>query len=211
MKEIYRMVSGDTHSLIRRVWRELHDGRLPLSLFVEWNQNGQSAWATCNNARDMLSLLGYVDRKTAVRAACICARTSLQYIPTGEDRPLRAIESAEAWCRGEAKKRVCFEAANAAHDSVVPVVSESVFYAASAAKHAALITCAIAPVRAAMDSSACADDAALAADLHDQRHRLINHVVLRQRVFDETIIELAHAVRRTADCPTGDRLAAYVS
>jgi len=37
-----------------------------------------------------------------VRAACACARTSLRYVAPGEHRPLRAIETAEAWTRDEA-------------------------------------------------------------------------------------------------------------
>jgi hypothetical protein len=37
-----------------------------------------------------------------VLAACACARTALRYIPEEEERPLMAIEAAEAWARGEA-------------------------------------------------------------------------------------------------------------
>jgi hypothetical protein len=42
-----------------------------------------------------------VDRSLVVLAACDCARTWLRHVPPGEDRPRLAIETAEAWCRGE--------------------------------------------------------------------------------------------------------------
>ena len=43
-----------------------------------------------------------VDRRTIVRAACRVARTALRYVPEGEERPRKAIEAAERWCRGAA-------------------------------------------------------------------------------------------------------------
>ena len=45
---------------------------------------------------------GHVRREPLVIAACLCAREVLHLVPAGEERPLRAIETAEAWCRGEA-------------------------------------------------------------------------------------------------------------
>ena len=57
----------------------------------------------------MLWLLGRLSgkpesesRKKLVLAACQCARLALPYVKKGEARPLKAIETAEAWARGEA-------------------------------------------------------------------------------------------------------------
>ena len=62
-----------------------------------------AAWAECERADWMLWLAGrVVAREPVVLAACACARTALQYVPAGEDRPQLAIETAEAWARGEA-------------------------------------------------------------------------------------------------------------
>ena len=41
-------------------------------------------------------------RKKLVLAACECARLSLKYVPNGEERPLKAIETAEKWAKGKA-------------------------------------------------------------------------------------------------------------
>lgn len=41
-----------------------------------------------------------VDPRKVLRAACDCARTSLQYVPADDDRAAAAIEAAERWCDG---------------------------------------------------------------------------------------------------------------
>ena len=63
-----------------------------------------TAWETCERPDWMLWLAARrgVDRKTMVRIACACARTSLRFVPDGETRPLKAIEAAEAWCNDRA-------------------------------------------------------------------------------------------------------------
>src|SRR5271170_2647121 len=65
--------------------------------------SAEDAWAACIRGDWMLWLLGRVsgDRKLLVSIACVCARTSLKYVPTGDDIPLRCIEITESWCRGE--------------------------------------------------------------------------------------------------------------
>ena len=62
------------------------------------------AWEVCDDARWMLHAAASVavDRRIVVLAACACARTALRHVPEDEARPLRAIETAEAWARGEA-------------------------------------------------------------------------------------------------------------
>jgi hypothetical protein len=75
---------------------------------VEWAQpyaTLQEAWDACERADWMLWLIGHLDGRYSRRlrlAACACARTALRFIPAGEDRPLRAIETAERFARGEA-------------------------------------------------------------------------------------------------------------
>ena len=67
------------------------------------------AWRECEDGSWMLWLLGRhsgpvgsKSRKKLVLAAYKCARLALTHVPAGELRPLRAIETAERYCRGEA-------------------------------------------------------------------------------------------------------------
>lgn len=62
-------------------------------------------WADCPRGDRMLMLLGQegADRRTLVLAACDCARLTLAYVPKwSRRRARRAIETAQAWARGEA-------------------------------------------------------------------------------------------------------------
>ena len=77
----------------------------PCSEAVNWLQSRsvRKAWQICNKPDWMLwaaTKLG-VNQKLLVLAACDCAETALKYVPKGEDRPRKAIETARAWCRGE--------------------------------------------------------------------------------------------------------------
>lgn len=89
---------GDLVALPRPEWRYDADAR-------EWSaaHDLATAWRDCRDARWMLNAVAdVVPRQSLVLAACACARTVLHLVPAGETRPLRAIEVAEAWCRGEA-------------------------------------------------------------------------------------------------------------
>jgi hypothetical protein len=44
---------------------------------------------------------GSDSRRPLVLAACACARLALRYVPKGEERPKRAIKTAEAWAEGK--------------------------------------------------------------------------------------------------------------
>src|SRR3972149_5439200 len=74
---------------------------------VDWagkRRVGAAAWRACPRADWMLWIavrLG-VDRRRVTLAACACARTVLRHVPSGEQRPRIAIETAERWARGEA-------------------------------------------------------------------------------------------------------------
>ena len=70
--------------------------------------NLASAWAACERGDWMLWLLGELSgepesdsRRELVLIACKCARLALPYVKEGEERPLKAIETAEAWARQE--------------------------------------------------------------------------------------------------------------
>lgn len=77
---------------------------------VEWSKQfktSQEAWDKCDHGDWMLWLLGKQcgkpeskSRKKLVLAACKCARLSLKYVPKGEKRPLKAIQTAEKWAKG---------------------------------------------------------------------------------------------------------------
>ena len=109
---------------------------------VEWAKemkNGQAAWDNCERGDWMLWLAGKtagkpksVKRKKLVLCACECARLALKYVPKGEDRPLKCIETAEAWARGEASYDDLVEARRAASASAYASASDAAAYAASA-------------------------------------------------------------------------------
>ena len=73
---------------------------------VAWveRKSMRTAWRTCPKGDWMLWLAARVgvDRRQIVLAACGCARLSLGRVSAGELRPLCAIETAEAWARGDA-------------------------------------------------------------------------------------------------------------
>jgi hypothetical protein len=121
---------------------------------VEWAREQKSpaqAWRDCQRGDWMLWLVGKLSgksgsakRRPLVLAACECARLVLNYVPKGEDRPRRAIETAERWARGKA-------------------TIEEVHAAAAAYAYAAAADAAAAAAAAAAYATAAADAAAAAA------------------------------------------------
>jgi hypothetical protein len=100
-----------------------------------------------------------VDRKLVVFAACQCARLALKHVPKGEERPLKAIKTAEKWCKGKAsieEVRAAYAAAYAAADAAYAA------YAAADAADAAA-DAAYAAAYAAYAAAYAAADAAYAA------------------------------------------------
>lgn len=63
------------------------------------------AWAKCDRGDWMLWLWCKLHKENEIErmtlAVCKCARLALQYIPKEKTRPLRFIEAAEKWARGE--------------------------------------------------------------------------------------------------------------
>ena len=98
------------------------------------------AWSTCERGDWMLWYAAKIniDRKLLVKAACACARLSLRFVPSGEERPRIAIETAEAWAEGKASlndvetasyaAHTADAAADAAHAAILRVCAEIARY-----------------------------------------------------------------------------------
>jgi hypothetical protein len=72
-------------------------------IWAKTQPDPETLWAACERGDWMLWLAARtgVRRQDLVLAACACARLALPYVAVGEPRPLRAIETAERWARGE--------------------------------------------------------------------------------------------------------------
>ena len=102
----------------------------------------QALWNKCERGDWMLWLIGEIDpdRKRLVLTACKCARLALKCVKKGDNRPLKAIETAEAWANG--KKGVSLQdvkdaAAYAADAADAAHAAAYAAYAANAANAAA--------------------------------------------------------------------------
>jgi hypothetical protein len=126
------------------------------TLAEAWEQSERGDWLL------WLAAKAGVDRRRLVMAACACARLALVHVPPGEERPRVAIETAEAWCRGEAtieQVRKASRNADAAHAAAAAYAA-----AADAAAYAAYAY-AYADADAAAYAYAYADAAARASAL----------------------------------------------
>ena len=124
---------------------------------VGWcgDRTAAQAYTDCERAEWMLWVATRIDidRKLLVLAACACAETALKYVPAGEDRPRKAIETARAWCAGKATLDdvvATSAAAWDARDTIAPIAA----IAASAASAASSAACAAWDARAAIASVA---------------------------------------------------------
>jgi hypothetical protein len=133
---------------------------------VGWAQDKSFhvVWTTCKRGDWLLWLCGIMadkrgwpTRKQLVLAACACAETALKYVPAGEERPRKAIETARAWTRGEATIEEVRAAANAANAAYAAA------YAANAANAAANAAYAAAYAANAANAAYAANAAANAA------------------------------------------------
>ena len=127
---------------------------------LEWCEHYESldkAWAVCPHGDWMLWLLGELSdkpesdsHKRLVLTACQCARLALPYVEAGELQPLKAIETTEAWAKGEgnitladvrkAAPHASYYAANAAYYAANAAYAANIAhasYAAHAASYAA--------------------------------------------------------------------------
>ena len=101
--------------------------------------NARKAWNKCERGDWLIWILAWqkVDKRQLVLVLCECARLSLKYVEKGEERPLKAIEIAEAWARGEASigevekavdvqcthNNTCYSYAYRASNSVASIIS----------------------------------------------------------------------------------------
>ena len=137
-----------------------------------------SAWWDAFDRGDwMLWVIGHTvgppesaSRKKFVLTACQCARLALPYVQKGENRPLKAVETAEAWARGENNillsdvRAAAYAAVHAAADAAhaAHAVTHAAVYAAANAAANAVYAAAYAAYAA--DAAVYAADAANAAD-----------------------------------------------
>ena len=82
----------------------------------------------------MINHPGWPTHQEVVLASCQCARLALRHIKPGEKRPLRAIETAEAWARGHATLE---QVQRAGHKARCLTGVNDVTYLAAQAAHSA--------------------------------------------------------------------------
>lgn len=136
--------------------------------WFETQPDMETAWRDCQRGDWMLWLLGRLavtkgDRKRMVPAVAGCARLPLKYVPDGENRPRVAIETYEAWGRGEATIEQVRAAVGGAYVVDAAAAAAYAAYAAYAAAAAAAAAASAADVAYAAAVSAAAAAAAAAA------------------------------------------------
>ncbi len=133
------------------------------TLAEAWEQSERGDWLL------WLAAKSGVDRRRLVMAACACARLALVHVPPGEERPRVAIETAEAWCRGEAtieQVRKASRNVDAAYAAAAAAATAAyAAYAADAADAAAYAAYAAAAAAAYAAYAARASALKKAADL----------------------------------------------
>ncbi len=154
----------------QREWTATHDGHVGdgCALIAQWTPEARRAVEVAlhdyalasNDARGVLGEIARWSRRLGVALACVVAREALRYVPEGELRPLRAIETAERWTRGEATVEECRQAASAASSAYA---ASAAAYAANAANAAAYADADAAAANAAYAASYTADASADAA------------------------------------------------
>jgi len=139
---------------------------------VEWAAEFttlQKAWDVCERGDWMLWLVGKqsgkpesTSRKKLVLTACKCVKPVLKHIPKNEKRPLKAIQIAEKWAKGDDSISLqnIRHAVVAASSAAYAAAAAYAAYAAAAAAYAASSAAAAAY---AASSSAAASAAAYAA------------------------------------------------
>jgi hypothetical protein len=171
--------------------------------WAESQPDAETAWRRCPRGDWLLWVAARldIDRKLLVRAACACARTALSHVPAGEERPRIAIETAEAWARGEATlddvRRAARYASNAAAAAYAATAAADAAHAATAddAAHAADAAADAAAAYAAAAAAAYADAAAHAAAYADDDAHAAAHAAATAAADARAA---AYAARRAA-------------
>ena len=111
----------------------------------EWASGKSLAavWKTCKRGDWLLWLCGkmadkpnWPTRKEVVLAACDCAELALKYVPEGEERPRKCLETARAWAAGNATTDEVRMARRAAYAYAAYAADAAAAYAADAAASA---------------------------------------------------------------------------
>ncbi len=122
------------------------------------------AWADGMDAKTAWAAKDGETHVNLVRCACACARTALQYVPKGEDRPRLAIEAAEQWCEDPSSENASYAAAAAATAAYASYATAAyAAYAAAAAYASNAATAAYASANAAATAAYASYAAAGAA------------------------------------------------
>ena len=148
-------------------------------------------WLKCREPGWLLWLAAatHVDRNAIVLAGCDCARTALQFVPAGEDRPRLAIEAAEAYIAGtissatllQARVAAAYITYAAAYAADYAATAANYAYAASAASYAATAAYADAAVVNAA-SAAYAYATTAAASATQAKHKIVCCDLIRERI-----------------------------
>lgn len=112
----------------------------PVWLEIE-GKDFRQMWATSDRGdwllwfcTHMIDQPGWPTHQQVVLASCQCARLALRYVKPGERRPLKAIETAEAWARGQATLE---QVQRAGHAADCTTGDGDVAYLAAQAAHSA--------------------------------------------------------------------------
>ncbi len=149
----------------------------------------------------MIDQPGWPTHQQVVLASCQCARLALRYVKPGERRPLKAIETAEAWARGEATLEQVQRAGHAA--DCVTGDGDLVYCAAQAARSAAWAVYATEDgdcFRLAQAASGAATYAAWATKREPEAFTPAARAA-RDRVEKATLRQCADLVRRSLNVP----------
>ena len=156
-----------------------------------WNTSERGDWLLWFSAH-MIGKPGWPTHQQVVLASCQCARLALKYIERGETRPLKAIETTEAWARGDATLDEVRNAGRAAdyrdHDSTAYCAAQ----AAHAAAWAAYVT----------EDGECFRLAQAAGDAASRAASAVGYEVFGKQLEEGDFTATARAVRDHAEKAT---------
>ncbi len=186
----------------------------PVWLNIE-GKDFQQMWMTSDRGdwllwfcTHMINQPGWPTQQEVVLASCQCARLALRYITPSQKRPLKAIETAEAWARGQATLEQVQRAGHAAN--CITGVDNMVYFATQAAYSAAWAVYATedgASFRLAQAASGAASQTASAAgyELFNAQCEASDFTpaarAARDRVEKMTLRQCAEVVRRSLNVP----------
>ncbi len=177
-----------------------HRHCLPEHWAEQHPESFEGIWARSDDAEALIGLGGrVVDRRLLSRAACACAKWSLQFGSAGT-APRRAIAVAEAWCQGDANAADIWQVIADA-EAEPDWAGQAAAAAAAVAVHDYPFEPACSAVRNAADVAALhaiREKAALTYIRHDDPDWLAARAIASS--------QLAALVREYVPCPSLDQL-----